>query len=103
MIGLVDRAIVYTENPATGTYDVVDKSNLRCRLEHIGGGTSVTERAQLSEIRHLVFEIAYQMPEDCEILIGDTRWNPIAGTFARFRGSNSRKEIKACDVQEVRH
>ena len=101
MIGLVDRAIVYTENPATGTYDVVAKSNLRCRLEHVGGGQTVAERAALMEIRHLVFDIAYEMPEDCEVLIDGRRYNPQPGTFARHRGTNSRKAFRAVDVSQV--
>jgi hypothetical protein len=103
MLGLVDRAIVYTENPTTGIYDVALFQNVRCRLEHIGGGNSVAERAEFSEMRHLVFEISYDMPEDCEILIAGTRYNPVAGTFARLRGTNSRKIVKSCDVQEVKH
>jgi hypothetical protein len=103
MIGLVDRATVYTENPVTGVYDVVAKQNLRCRLEHVGGGQTVAARAELMQIRHLVFDIAYEMPEDCEVLIDGTRYNPQAGTFARHRGTNSRKAVRAVDVTEVAH
>lgn len=103
MMGLVDRATVYTENVVSGTYDVVAKSNLRCRLEHVGGGSTVAERAELAEIRHLVFDIGYEMPEDCEILIDGKRWNPQAGTFGRLRGPNSRKSLRFVDVSEVRH
>lgn len=103
MYGLVDRATVYTENPSTGVYDVVLKENLRCRLSHVGGGQSVAERAELAEIRHLEFDIAFEMPEDCEILIDGQRWNPSAGTFGRARGSNNRKMVRFCDVSEVKH
>jgi len=102
MLGLVDRAIVYTENPATGVYDVVDNPRLRCRLTHIGGGQTVAERAEFLEIRHLIFDINYEMPEDCQVLIGNTRYNPQPGTFGRFRGTNSRKAVKSVDVSEVR-
>lgn len=103
MLGLVDRASVYTENPGPGgVYDVLVKTNLHCRLEHVGGGQSVSDRAAMREIRHLVFEISYNMPEDCEILIDGQRWNPIPGTFARMRGVNNRRIIRAVDVASVR-
>lgn len=101
MYGLVDRATVYTENATTGIYNVVALTNLRCRLEHISGGGSVADRAAFREIRHLVFDYSYVMPEDCEILIAGQRWNPIPGTFARLRGANSRKTLRAVDVAEV--
>lgn len=102
VLGLVDRATVYTEDAGTGAYTVVAKANLRCRLEHIGGGETVADRAALAELRHLVFEIGYEMPEDCEVLIDGKRWNPMPGTFGRFRGSNSRKAVRSVDVIEVK-
>jgi hypothetical protein len=101
MYGLVDRATVYQENPVSGVYDVVVKSNLRCRLCDVRGGTTVEGRAELARIRHLQFDINYFMPEDCEVLIDNTRWNPTPGTFSTLRGSNNRKVIRVCDVSEV--
>lgn len=102
MYGFVDRATIYTENPSTGEYDVIAKQNLRCRLVHVSGGTTVEGRAELAQIRHLQFPIDYEMPEDCEVLIDGTRWNPTAGTFGRPRGPNNRKSFRFCDVTEVK-
>lgn len=109
MLGLVDRANVYTEN-ASGVYDVVAKQNLRCRIEHLGGGNTVQERADMAELRHIVWEIGYEMPEDCELQLVNRvtsapegpRYNPMPGTFARYRGTNSTRKIRACDLMEVK-
>lgn len=108
MYGLVDRVNVYTSNNVNGVYDVLAKTRLHCRIEHIGGGQTQQDRAALAELRHIVFEGNYEMPEDCEIQrvnpddsLEGPRYNPLAGTFAHHRGTNSRKIFRAVDVVQV--
>lgn len=108
MMGLVDRARVFTE-ASNGNYTVVAKSELRCRLEHVRGGQSQEARADLASIRHLVWQGDYEMPSDCEIQLLNkagnpegSRWNPIDDTFGFLRGAGNTKKFRICDVVEVR-
>jgi hypothetical protein len=101
-VGFRDRAIVYTENPSTGVYDVIANPNLRCKLKHVSGGTTLPDRAEFAAIRRLTWQPDYYMPEDCEILIGSQRWNPQPNSFGLFRGTNNNPLYRVCDVVEVR-
>lgn len=100
MLGLDQLATVFTETVATGLYQTVEKSNLKCRLAHVNmrpapGGN---ERAELAAIRDMMFDPDYVMPENCQLDVDGVRWQPVAGSFGAFRGPSGRVTYRRCDL-----
>lgn len=94
------RANIYTENLATGNYDILHKEALRCRSTHVGAGVPFEQRRDAGEMRHLQFEAAYIMPVDCRIEIQGTRYSPVEETFKTVIGPNGQVKMRAVDMLE---
>lgn len=91
---------VYSANPTTGRFNVLQKAGLACRLIHVDlrFATSTAARAELMEIRDLLFDGSYTMPEQCQVDIGGVRFQPEAGTFEALRDWNSVVAYRKCQV-----
>ncbi|HLE13524.1 MAG TPA: hypothetical protein VI776_02165 [Anaerolineales bacterium] len=88
MIGLIDMAIVYTPDPTTGAYTVVDKASLPCRLAvvAVAGVDPGPGRVELVDERRLLWGPDYAMPITAQVEIEGARWNVEAGSLAAVRG-----------------
>jgi len=101
MLGLIDRATVYTPDPTTGRFTVVATSGLRCRLAHVSGeaGASRLERAELAALRNLIWEPGYVMPEEARVLIDGVTYALTPGTYKALRGpSGAITRYRQCDA-----
>jgi hypothetical protein len=95
--GLDETMTVYTEDPTTGLYTVVDASGVRCRLFHEARQPAATglDRAELGAIRNLHYDPSYTLPDGAQILSGGQRWNCLHGTDGKVRlfGDSIQKRI----------
>jgi hypothetical protein len=75
--------IVYTADPTTGAYTLVDGVAVKCRLATISmrGATSSPERAELAQLRRLTWGPTYTMPDHAQVLIGGVRYNVVQETI----------------------
>jgi hypothetical protein len=82
---------VYSANATTGRFNVLEKSGLACRLIHVNVQPAATsgDRAELAAIRDMIFDPAYTMPEQCQVVVDGITWGPVPGTFGAFRDWNS--------------
>lgn len=103
MIGLIQVATVFTENPTTGAFDVVAKSDLKCRLAHIDGQPAATapDRAEFAAMRNMLWEPEYVLPETAQVLVDGVRWNPVAGTFGAMKGPSGAVVYRRADVRRA--
>ena len=103
MIGLIDRADVYTEHPTTGAYTVLAKAGLRCRMAHVNVRfvTGSADRAEIAALRNLIWEPGYDLPAYAQIEVGGDRWNPVAGTLKALRGPTGAVVYRQCDVKRA--
>ncbi len=95
------KAIVYTENPVTGAFDVQAKVDLPCHagLVSTKGAPDAQYRAELLAIRRLVWAPDYVMPERAQVAIGADRWNTVAGSFvAPIWPPSGAVLYRACDL-----
>jgi hypothetical protein len=90
-VGFDQSADVYTANVTTGRFNVLQKAGLRCRLLHVNIHPAATssDRAELAAIRDMIWDPLYSMPEQCQVVVGSTYWQPVAGTFGAFRDWDS--------------
>jgi hypothetical protein len=87
MIGLDQRATVYTPDPATGAATVLARSGLACRLAIATVPQEPSEeRAEIDARRLLLWEPGYVMDETAQVEIDSVRWNLRPGTLAAVRG-----------------
>lgn len=106
MIGLDQRAVVYGPD-SNGDYTVILKGateadKLRCRAAHVRGGATPSDRAEIAQLRNLIWEAGYDMPENCLVKIDTVSYNPVAGTFMAYRGPSGSVVYRRCDVVEAR-
>lgn len=103
MYGLDQVAKVYTPNGTDGSYSVVAKSGLKCRLCHIQHGPAGVggEREKLGTNRRLLWKVDYAMPDDAQVLVDGERWNVLVGTYAPVRGPDSRVAYRRCEVTKA--
>lgn len=81
--GLDNLATIFT--PAVGgSYTVVAKANLACRLALVSAETAAggAERSELLRRRQLLWEEAYTIPRNAQVEIDGQRWNPVSGSQA---------------------
>lgn len=97
---LFQRATVYTENPATGDFDVLDRADLRCRSTHVGLGNTLQGRQDMARIRRFYFDGSYVLPSDCHIEIDGKRWRPTVDVRT-IDGTGGTLRDKAVDITEV--
>lgn len=102
-LGLDQLGDVYTEAPVSGRYTILAKTRLACRLvhmplRHISTGA---DRAELAGMRNLIFDGTYEMPEQCQVMVDGTRWQPKPGTFGAYRDWNSDVSYRRCDATRV--
>lgn len=102
-LGLDQIGDVYTEHAVTGRYNALAKTRLPLRLvhmplRHISTGA---DRAELAGMRNLIFDGTYQMPEQCQVEVDGTRWQPKPGTFGAYRDWNSNVVYRRCDATRV--
>lgn len=83
---LPDRGVVYTADPVTSLYTVVAVPDLACRVLHIVSvGQTQGQRAELAMLRRILFDPDYAMPDDVQVEINGTRYDPLEATFAHLR------------------
>jgi len=86
--GFIDTARVYAPDPTTGDYTTLINANLICVLAVGGGkyeGVSAKDRAELAAWRKLLWDPAYDMPENAQIEVDGVRYNAVAGSFVAFK------------------
>lgn len=94
-----DTAVVYTPNPSTGVFDVVDQAALRGRLAVVTITTGMGgERAELASARRWLWPPGYTLPETAQLAIDGVRWNVQAGSVAAERGPGGQVIIQRADV-----
>lgn len=103
MIGLIDLATVYTPDPVTGEYTVLDRDNLACRLALVNtvSGDVGPGRAELASTRRLIWDPSYEMPDASQVEIGDRRWNIQEGSQAAVRGPNGAIVYRRAEVMRA--
>lgn len=101
MWGLDQAATVYGETDPTGAFTTVLRTGLACRLAHVRGGASQNERAELAAVRNMIWDPSYVLPETAQVEVDGVRWNPVAGTFAAYRGPSSQVLYRRCDLVRV--
>jgi hypothetical protein len=102
MIGLNQRANVYTPNGSDGDYTVLDRSNLACRLALVGvSADAAPERDEASGKRLLLFDPAYTMPARVQVEVAGSRWNVEEGTDAYPTGAAGSVVYGRCSVIKV--
>lgn len=88
MIGLIHTVDILTQG-AAGTFTTLAHSGLRCRLRHMNSqsGALAAERAELGQMRVMVWEPTPELPEQFQAVTPDgTRYNALAGTFKALPG-----------------
>lgn len=103
MLGLDQTATVYTPAVSDGTYTVVAKTGLACRLVLATIATaSGAERAAQTGARLLLWGPGYSMPESAQVAVGGVRWNVQPGTLAAERGPSGAVILQRAEVTEAR-
>jgi hypothetical protein len=88
MIGLIDTAVVYTPDPTSGDFTVVDNPSLPCRLAivTVTGTDTGPGRVELVQERRLLWGPNYIMPAAARIVVNNEAWTIEAGSYADVRG-----------------
>lgn len=86
---LPDRATVYTRTAATGRFETVEATDLRCYLSTVSAVNAPAvggERAELSSLRYLYWDGAYQMPENARVSVNASadQWTVERNTAVPF-------------------
>lgn len=98
-IGLDKTATVYTPDPTTGDWTVVNKTGLRVRLALTSvSGDMGPNRAEAAGARRLLWRPDYAMPADAQLEINGQRWNVIAGSLAEPTGLDGAEVYHRCEV-----
>ena len=69
---------------SAGRFTVKVFDDVPCRMEHVTGGNSSFERAELAALRKLMFDPSYVLPDTCQVEVAGVRWNVQAFTFGTF-------------------
>jgi hypothetical protein len=105
-LALSQTATVYGEDPTTGAYTVVLKTGMACALvEHTlyraQFAVAGNARAENLGDRTLLWDPAYALPETAQLLIGTTRWQPVAGTFVAWPEPPQTPIERRCEVIRI--
>ena len=96
-------ATVYTTHATTKLYSVVVKSNLRCTLLPITGAQTMESRAEMNQMRRMLWEGNYTLPNYVQVEIDGQRWQPQMESIADYKGNiGSVVAVRACDVVRVK-
>jgi hypothetical protein len=102
MFGLNRVATVYTPHATTGDFTVLARSALVCRLAIKAPAADADQaRAQLAGRRTLLWQDAYTMPDNAQLLIGSDRWNVEPGTVEEMTGLSDAVVYRRCQVVKV--
>lgn len=73
---------VYTPDPTSKLFTVLDRSALPCRLAHnrTGAGEATAVRTEAMATRRLIWPHDYAMPAYAEVESDGVRWHVVAGT-----------------------
>jgi hypothetical protein len=97
---LTQTATVYARG-VTGSFDVVVKSGLACRLllVNVAPASSGGERSELAGRRVLCWDAAYTMPQYSQVDVEGLRWNLAAtNAFETLDGPDGTPAYKRADV-----
>jgi hypothetical protein len=94
---MTQRGDVYTRG-AIGRYDLLLKAGLACKLTHISATGAGDQRALLLATRRLIWDPAYVMPENTQVVIDGINWRAARGTFATYQAEDGTALYRACDV-----
>lgn len=91
---------VYSANSTTGRFNVLERAGLACRLIHVDlrFATSTAARAEMMQIRDLLFDGSYRMPEQCQVVVDGVTYQPEAGSFEYLRDWNSVVDYGKCQA-----
>lgn len=99
MLGLDQSCDVYTADPTTGAYTVLAASSVPCRLAHVHRGTATgPERAELANLRNLLWGPDTTLAEHSQVDVGGVRYNLVAGTLEAYRGPSSEVVYQRAEV-----
>jgi hypothetical protein len=100
MPALDQLATIYARTPPSGRYSTVVKQNLQCRLVplNVQAPQAAGARAELMAIRDLFWDASYVMPENVQVLVDGTRWQPQAGTFTSIGLRNAAPKLRKAQV-----
>ncbi len=100
MYGLDQTADVYTPDGTDGSFTVLAKSGLACRLAYVQNAPAGVggEREAIGSNRRLLWEEDYTMPDNAQVAVDGERWNVLAGSFGKPRGPSGGVEYRRCEV-----
>ncbi|MHB1131658.1 MAG: hypothetical protein ACYC4L_04650 [Chloroflexota bacterium] len=106
---LLDKtAVVYSEGVG-GDYSVVANAALPCLLGIVNGdggrsgGRTSEERADLAQLRTLVWTQGYAMPETAQVEVDGERWNVLPGSYnAATWPFDGTVLYRTCDLMRVK-
>lgn len=97
---LPQRATVWGYTSASGAYATSLQTNLKCRVQHVRGGQTQGQRAELLAVRSILFDPAYAMADDVQVEVDGVRYDPVEGTFQeRKLGASVVKSVDAVAVK----
>lgn len=100
--GFDQLADVYTPNGTDGTYTVLAKAGLACRLALASvSGDMGPSRAEDDGTRRLLWDPDYTMPEEAQIEVDGERWNIRAGTLAAPRDLSGVVVYRRAEVKKA--
>jgi hypothetical protein len=102
---LTMRATVYGRS-ASGTYTVVAKQGLACRLELVDRQPAPTsrDRAELGATGSFFWDAEYDLPEQAQVVVDaypGRKWNVVAGTLWPTTLPGSGTIVRSCDVRRA--
>lgn len=102
MVGFIDTALVYTPATADGDYTVLAATLTHARLCITNKNVTIgTGRVELRMEPLLMWSDDYEMPNDAQIQVDDTRYNVKAGTYDALRGPSGAVMYHRVDVVEL--
>lgn len=103
LIGFDQTAAIYTPDETDGSYTVLAKSGLVCRLVHVNTSQSkpADERAEVAHKRRLMWVPDYEMPANAEFVVDGQRWSVQPETVEAIRGISSAVEYRRCTAVAV--
>lgn len=98
-------AVVYTESPSNGRYDVVLYPSLACRLVQpitVSIATlPMADRAELMAGRDFWWDPSVELSEQCQVEIDGVRWQLRPGTFQATKPDGTTVVSRRCMAARI--
>ena len=101
---LLNALAVHGGEGVAGAYTAALWADLPCLLgiASTGGGKTSEERADLAQMRTLVWTAAFTMPDAAQVAVGGIRYNVIPGTYAECTWLDGSVVYRCCDVMRAK-